>query len=71
MEFRHLLRRRLVRNYTAESAEREALERIIGTIWRVPSAGYHERYREPDPLQDRPRSSGRSRSGISTPERAR
>jgi nitroreductase len=46
MEFRELLqRRRLVRNYTPEPVDRAALERIVGTIRRVPSAGYTQGFR--------------------------
>jgi nitroreductase len=43
MEFQELLpRRRMVRNYTREPVSREALERIVGTVRRAPSAGYSQ-----------------------------
>ncbi len=43
MEFRELLpRRRMVRHYAAEPVSREAIERIVGTVRRAPSAGYSQ-----------------------------
>jgi FMN reductase [NAD(P)H] len=43
MEFRELLpRRRMVRHYAAEPVPREALERIVATVRRAPSAGYSQ-----------------------------
>ena len=43
MEFRALLpRRRMVRHYRDESVSREAVERIVETIRRAPSAGYSQ-----------------------------
>jgi FMN reductase [NAD(P)H] len=43
MEFRELLpRRRMVRHYAPEPVSREALERIVSTVRRAPSAGYSQ-----------------------------
>lgn len=43
MEFRELLpRRRMVRHYAPEPVPREAVERILGTVRRAPSAGYSQ-----------------------------
>ena len=43
MEFRELLRRRrMVRHYEPESIPREALERIVSTVRRAPSAGFSQ-----------------------------
>ncbi len=43
MEFRELLpKRRMVRNYAPEPVPREALERVVSTIRRAPSAGYSQ-----------------------------
>ena len=43
MEFQELLpRRRMVRHYAAEPVSREALERIVATVRRAPSAGYSQ-----------------------------
>ena len=43
MEFRELLpRRRMVRNYAPEPVSREAVERIVSTVRRAPSAGYSQ-----------------------------
>lgn len=43
MEFRELLpRRRMVRHYAPEPVSREAVERIVGTVRRAPSAGYSQ-----------------------------
>jgi len=43
MDFRELLpRRRMVRHYAPEPVSRDALERIVGTVRRAPSAGYSQ-----------------------------
>ena len=43
MEFRELLpKRRMVRHYAPEPVSREAVERIVGTVRRAPSAGYSQ-----------------------------
>ncbi len=43
MEFRELLpKRRMVRHYAPEPVSREAVERILGTVRRAPSAGYSQ-----------------------------
>jgi nitroreductase len=43
VEFTELLpKRRMVRNYAPEPISREALERIVSTIRRAPSAGYSQ-----------------------------
>lgn len=43
MEFRELLpRRRMVRHYAPEPVSREAIERIVATVRRAPSAGYSQ-----------------------------
>ena len=43
MEFRELLpKRRMVRHYATEPVSREAVERIVSTIRRAPSAGYSQ-----------------------------
>jgi FMN reductase [NAD(P)H] len=43
VEFRELLpRRRMVRHYTGEPVPREALERVVETVRRAPSAGYSQ-----------------------------
>ena len=43
MDFRELLpRRRMVRHYAAEPVSREAVERIVATVRRAPSAGYSQ-----------------------------
>jgi FMN reductase [NAD(P)H] len=43
MQFRELLpKRRMVRNYAPEPVSREALERIVATVRRAPSAGYSQ-----------------------------
>ena len=43
MEFRELLaKRRMVRNYAPEPVSRDAVERIVGTVRRAPSAGYSQ-----------------------------
>ena len=43
MEFQELLpRRRMVRHYAPEPVSREALERIVATVRRAPSAGYSQ-----------------------------
>ena len=43
MEFRELLpRRRMVRHYAPDPVSREALERIVATVRRAPSAGYSQ-----------------------------
>ena len=43
MEFRELLpRRRMVRHYAPEPVPREAVERIVATVRRAPSAGYSQ-----------------------------
>jgi FMN reductase [NAD(P)H] len=43
MQFSELLpKRRMVRHYAAEPVAREALERIVSTIRRAPSAGYSQ-----------------------------
>jgi nitroreductase len=43
MQFRELLpRRRMVRNYAPEPVAREAVERIVTTVRRAPSAGYSQ-----------------------------
>jgi nitroreductase len=43
MEFRELLpRRRMVRHYRPEPVPREAVERIVATVRRAPSAGYSQ-----------------------------
>jgi FMN reductase [NAD(P)H] len=43
MDFRELLpRRRMVRHYAPEPVPREALERMVATIRRAPSAGYSQ-----------------------------
>lgn len=54
MELRELLpKRRMVRHYAAEPVSREAVERIVATVRRAPSAGYSQGQRllvitEPD-----------------------
>jgi FMN reductase [NAD(P)H] len=46
MEFRELLRRRrMVRSYSGEPVSREAVERIVGTVRRAPSAGFSQGHR--------------------------
>jgi nitroreductase len=43
VDFQELLpRRRMVRHYAPEPVAREALERIVGTVRRAPSAGYSQ-----------------------------
>ena len=43
MEFREILRkRRMVRSYEPEPVPREAIERIVGTVRRAPSAGFSQ-----------------------------
>ena len=43
MEFRELLpKRRMVRHYAPEPVSREAVERIVSTVRRAPSAGYSQ-----------------------------
>ena len=43
MEFQELLpKRRMVRHYASEPVSREAVERIVGTVRRAPSAGYSQ-----------------------------
>jgi FMN reductase [NAD(P)H] len=43
VEFRELLpKRRMVRHYAREPVSREAVERIVGTVRRAPSAGYSQ-----------------------------
>jgi nitroreductase len=43
MEFQELLpRRRMVRHYAPEPVSRQALERIVATVRRAPSAGYSQ-----------------------------
>jgi len=43
VEFRDLLpKRRMVRHYAPEPVPREAVERIVGTVRRAPSAGYSQ-----------------------------
>jgi FMN reductase [NAD(P)H] len=43
VEFTQLLpKRRMVRNYTPEPISQEALERIVSTLRRAPSAGYSQ-----------------------------
>jgi nitroreductase len=43
VELRDVLRRRrMVRNYTAEPVEREAIERIVATVRRAPSGGFSQ-----------------------------
>ena len=43
MDFRELLpKRRMVRHYAPEPVSREAVERIVGTVRRAPSAGYSQ-----------------------------
>ena len=43
MEFRELLaKRRMVRHYAPEPVSREAVERIVATVRRAPSAGYSQ-----------------------------
>jgi nitroreductase len=43
MDFRELLpRRRMVRHYAPDPVSREALERMVATIRRAPSAGYSQ-----------------------------
>jgi nitroreductase len=43
VEFRELLpKRRMVRHYAPEPVSREAVERIVGTVRRAPSAGYSQ-----------------------------
>jgi len=43
VEFRELLpRRRMVRHYAPEPVSRDALERIVATVRRAPSAGYSQ-----------------------------
>ena len=37
-----LKQRRMVRHYTGEPAEREALERIVATVRRAPSGGFSQ-----------------------------
>ena len=65
MNFREILsRRRMVRAYEPEPVPRDAIERILRSVRRAPSAGfsqglrlvcvreddYHDRYRQPDKL---------------------
>jgi FMN reductase [NAD(P)H] len=43
MDLREILkRRRMVRHYTGEAIPREALERIVATVRRAPSAGFSQ-----------------------------
>jgi nitroreductase len=43
VEFQELLpKRRMVRHYAPEPVSREAVERIVGTVRRAPSAGYSQ-----------------------------
>jgi nitroreductase len=43
MELREILqRRRMVRSYTPQPVERAALERLVGTIRRTPTAGFSQ-----------------------------
>ena len=43
MEFQELLpKRRMVRHYAPEPVSREAIERIVATVRRAPSAGYSQ-----------------------------
>jgi len=43
MEFQELLpKRRMVRHYAPEPVSRDAVERIVGTVRRAPSAGYSQ-----------------------------
>ena len=43
MEFRELLpKRRMVRHYAPVPVSRDAVERIVGTVRRAPSAGYSQ-----------------------------
>ncbi len=43
MQFKELLpRRRMVRNYAPEPVSEEALQRIVATVRRAPSAGYSQ-----------------------------
>lgn len=43
MQFRELLpKRRMVRHYAPKPVARDALERIVGTVRRAPSAGYSQ-----------------------------
>jgi FMN reductase [NAD(P)H] len=55
VDFREILpRRRMVRHYSPEPVPREAVERIVATVRRAPSAGYSQGQRllvltEPEP----------------------
>jgi nitroreductase len=43
MQFRELLpKRRMVRHYAPKPVSRDAIERIVGTVRRAPSAGYSQ-----------------------------
>ncbi len=57
MEFRELLpKRRMVRHYAPEPVSREAVERILGTVRRAPSAGYSQGQRLLVVMDDESRS---------------
>ena len=57
MQFRELLpKRRMVRHYATEPVPRDALERIVGTVRRAPSAGYSQGQRLLVVTEDEPRS---------------
>jgi FMN reductase [NAD(P)H] len=57
VEFRELLpKRRMVRHYAPEPVSREAVERIVGTVRRAPSAGYSQGQRLLVVTDDEPRA---------------
>jgi FMN reductase [NAD(P)H] len=69
MEFRELLpKRRMVRHYAPEPVSREAVERIVETVRRAPSAGYSQGQRLLVVTEDAGRAEvvGIARSGWAT-----
>jgi FMN reductase [NAD(P)H] len=57
VEFQDLLpKRRMVRHYASEPVSREAVERIVGTVRRAPSAGYSQGQRVLVVMEDQGRA---------------